>query len=68
MNPDEIRGMMFLILLVYFVPFFIANHRRHKNQVPIFFLNLLLGWTLIGWVGALIWASMAESRRPFSEK
>lgn len=61
-------GIVVLIFIVYFVPFLIANHRHHKNQVPIFFLNLIFGWTIIGWVGALVWASMAENRRVFSEK
>ena len=60
-------GMAILILLVYFVPFLIANHRGHRNQVPIFFLNLLLGWTIVGWVGALIWASIANKDKTKKE-
>lgn len=29
---------------------------NHRNSGSIFILNLLLGWTFIGWVAALIWA------------
>uniref|UniRef100_A0AAU6WSH3 Superinfection immunity protein n=1 Tax=Chryseobacterium endophyticum TaxID=1854762 RepID=A0AAU6WSH3_9FLAO len=49
-----------LIILVfipsYFIPTFIALSRKKSNTLSIFALNLLLGWSLIGWAGALIWA------------
>lgn len=28
----------------------------HRNASGIFLLNLFLGWTLVGWVIALVWA------------
>lgn len=43
-------------LFVYFVPAFIAARREHPNQQGITLLNLLLGWTFLGWVIALVWA------------
>jgi ABC-type transport system involved in cytochrome c biogenesis permease component len=43
-------------LLVYFSPSIIARMRHHHNVLAIFMLNLLLGWTFLGWCGALIWA------------
>jgi NAD-dependent SIR2 family protein deacetylase len=46
-------GMM-ISLLIYFSPS-IVGHRK-KNSTAIFILNLLAGWTFIGWVGALVWA------------
>ena len=30
--------------------------RRHNNKIPILIVNILLGWTFIGWVVALIWS------------
>ena len=45
-----------LLLIVYFVPTAIAVGNGHSNALPIFVLNLFLGWTIIGWVGALVWA------------
>ena len=46
--------LLFLVLL-YFLPS-ILTIGRHRNAAAVFALNLFLGWTLIGWVGALIWA------------
>jgi hypothetical protein len=40
----------------YFVPSLIAYLRSHRSVVAIFALNLLLGWTGVGWIGVLIWA------------
>lgn len=44
------------IFLVYLFPYIIATTRKHHNENAIFALNLLLGWTFLGWVGALVWA------------
>jgi Superinfection immunity protein len=41
---------------LYFLPALVANHRRHHNQAAIFTLNLLGGWTAIGWIAAFVWA------------
>jgi hypothetical protein len=41
---------------VYCIPAFIALGRGHPNCIPILVVNLSLGWTVIGWVGALVWA------------
>lgn len=49
-----------LAFVLYFVPIFVATVRGTQHTGAIFALNLLLGWTFIGWVGALIWA-MADA-------
>jgi hypothetical protein len=49
-----------LILLgigIYLVPTIIAWRRLHPNRTTIFILNLLAGWTLVGWVAALVWST-----------
>ena len=43
-------------LAVYFLPTIIALARKRRNTLAIFLLNFFLGWTLIGWVVALVWA------------
>lgn len=45
-----------VILPVYFVPSFVATSRKHRNGAAIFMLNLLLGWTCLAWIAALVWA------------
>lgn len=47
-----------LVLLVYFVPTLVAARRGHRNALAVFLLNFFLGWTLLGWVAALVWAVM----------
>lgn len=49
-------AVVLLVLAIYFFPWIVANHRHHHNQAALFCLNLFLGWTLIGWVVALVWA------------
>lgn len=51
-----IGSLVFLAL--YFLPTIIAYHRRHRNLLAILILNIFLGWTLLGWVGALVWACL----------
>ena len=41
-------------IVIYFLPTVVAFHK--KNCAAIFTLNLFLGWTFLGWVGALVWA------------
>jgi T4 superinfection immunity protein len=50
--------LAFMILL-YFLPAIIGRDKR--DAAGIFLLNLFLGWTVIGWVIALIWACTAEA-------
>lgn len=43
-------------IALYFSPGIVAATRGHPNRMPIFLVNLFLGWTVVGWVGALVWA------------
>jgi hypothetical protein len=51
---------MALLSLFYFLPFAIAFNNKRANTGAIFALNLFLGWSLIGWVVALVWALKEE--------
>lgn len=50
--------LVVLIFAFYFLPTLIAFLRQHKNKLAIFLLNLLLGWTVLGWVVSLVWSVM----------
>ena len=52
--------MTFLLLLVilYFLPAIIAHDKA--DFTGILLLNLFLGWTIVGWFIALIWACSAH--------
>ncbi len=55
-------GMIFMVLILcgYFLPALVASYRGAKNTMGIALLNLLLGFTGIFWVAALVWAVCAE--------
>lgn len=55
--------ILVLLLVGHFLPSIIALARGHHNGFAIFLTNLLLGWTLIGWVVALIWSTTSIQRR-----
>ena len=42
--------------VLYFLPTIVAVLREKHDKVAIFMVNFLLGWSLIGWVVALVWA------------
>lgn len=49
-----------LLIVLYFVPAIVANWRDVKDVGSVCVINLLLGWTLIGWVVALAMACRTE--------
>jgi len=58
-------GMIFLVFLlvfIYFVPTFIALYKKHKYTLQIAILNFFLGFTLLGWIGALIWSTLKTEK------
>jgi predicted Kef-type K+ transport protein len=50
-----------MVLAVYLLPS-IAGRRKQKAGA-ITWLNLLLGWTVIGWVVVMLWAIKADDGR-----
>ena len=56
MSNDVGVEMLFILAMLYLVPAFVAAGRHHRNMGAITVLTLLAGWTLIGWIIALVWA------------
>jgi len=58
------EGFVYLIFLVflYMLPAFVAWRRGHRNTLAITALNILTGWTVIGWVVAFVWSLTANTR------
>ena len=50
-----------VLCLLYFLPTIVASHRGH-GVAGILLLNLLLGWTVIGWFALLLWSILAAPR------
>jgi hypothetical protein len=55
-------GLPLIIIALYFAPAITAALRGKRNLVAIIALNLLLGWTVAGWIVALVWALTADPR------
>lgn len=59
---DVIIGAILFILLlllgiaIYFLPAIIAYKKKHANRTIILIINIIFGWTFIGWVGCLVWS------------
>jgi len=45
-----------VFLVLYFIPALVAASKKHRNRNAILALNIIFGWTLIGWGAALIWS------------
>ena len=51
-----------IALLFYFLPSFIAFTRKTPNALPLFIVNLLLGWSGLGWFACMLWAIIEQPR------
>ena len=60
-----VLGVLVLCAAVYlyFVPFAIAYARRHKYTKTVFLLNLLFGWTGLGWIVLVVWAFAGQKNQ-----
>jgi hypothetical protein len=53
--------LLFGGIALYFLPSIVARSRRVQSPNGIIVLNVFLGWTGVGWLGALVWACAAET-------
>ena len=58
-SGSPIPGLIVVAILFFFYwfPALLANKRHHRDKGSIFVVNLFFGWTVIGWVVALVWAA-----------
>ena len=61
-SPFHWIVFLFILVVTYFIPAIVG--RKKRNAAAIFFLNLFLGWTVAGWIVALIWALTKDSETP----
>jgi len=48
------------LLCPYFLASIIAAAKEKKKSRAIFFVDLLFGWTVIGWIVAIMWALIKD--------
>lgn len=53
------QGIFYIVigLFIYFIPSLVGWKTKYASGILV--LNLFLGWTVLGWIGALIWAVSA---------
>ena len=49
-------------LVCYFLPGIVATLRGHRQTAAIWALNVLLGWTVIGWIASFVWSLTNSSQ------
>ncbi len=59
----EALFLLAVAMFLYFIPAMEARRRNHRNAAAIGALNALLGWTVLGWIIALVWALTDNVRR-----
>ena len=53
-------GILAVAVALYFIPTIIAFARRRPSRVAISVVNVVLGWTVIGWIAAFVWSLMGR--------
>ena len=67
-NPEDFRegimlgGFYLVASLIYFMPAILAHQNSHHQARAITVLNVVAGWTFVGWVVALVWVYIKPNR------
>ena len=64
MSIETSQIFIIIILLLYFLPYVIARSRKLKNKRSVFFLNLFIGWTAIGFFVLLFYSALSNAHAP----
>ena len=59
---DELWPYVIVALVVSLVPVLVAFARGAQHKGPIAVISLLLGWTVVGWLAAFIWACVSPNK------
>lgn len=65
-NPLPGIAILMVLFAVYWLPSIFAYRRHHRDKGSILLVNLFFGWTLIGWIIALIWAASGNVEEEIS--
>ena len=52
-GPSRITVMLVITVAIYVLPTMLAWSRRSRRRWRITAINLLLGWTVVGWIAAM---------------
>ena len=60
-DPFSLMLIGLIGFIIVMLPTFIAALREHPSSIAICILNLLFGWTGIGWLVLLVWSFSTPS-------
>lgn len=52
--------LLALVLILYLLPTLVAYGREHLRRHDVAIVNVLIGWTLIGWIVVFLWAALGR--------
>ncbi|KXX63885.1 superinfection immunity protein [Marichromatium gracile] len=60
--PVDVSGLFLsaVFITLYVLPGLIAHDRGLSRRLRITVINVLFGWTLVGWVAVLFWALLGD--------
>tara|TARA_X000000950_G_scaffold136745_1_gene169968 strand:+ start:3458 stop:3700 length:243 start_codon:yes stop_codon:yes gene_type:complete len=58
--------ILIIFIALYFLPYIIAKLRKIKNSMSVFWLNLFLGWTVVGYFVLLFYAALTSVTKEVS--
>lgn len=53
---------------IYFLPGIVAFKKNRRQMAAIILLNFLAGWTIVGWVVAIVWAAVEDKPQPTQQQ
>ena len=62
MSGIQVMFLVIALAALYVLPAAIAWQHKHRHAKAIIALDLLAGWTVIGWLVALVWALVQVDR------
>ncbi|WP_237914372.1 superinfection immunity protein [Acetobacter senegalensis] len=65
-SPTVVLLIVLSLISFYFLPTIVSICRKANKTLSVFIVNLLLGWTLIGWIVAIVLALTYETKGEYA--
>jgi hypothetical protein len=60
-EAPAVMSFILFLFVMYWLPTLVAILRQTHSALGVAMLNFFLGWTVIGWILALVWALAANT-------
>lgn len=59
---SEVLAILVLICIIYiyFLPYTLAKSKGRNDRFWVFWINLFIGWTILGWIGCIVWVQQDD--------